>query len=320
MTKPQAAGLGVHIGLAATMAVWALNVSAVKWLTGVLDVTLVASLRMVCASVVLMLLLVLGGRSFPRWRGRTLALACAGALLMVYANQMLFASAMGKTTASNAALILALNPLINGLLEALVYRKRLSVAYVIGALLAVAGVCIVILNRPHANFAGPSMGDLLVFASMFSFAGGVLIVQRLARSSGAQEINVFLYLVGSAALVIHTALTIPSPVAALQALSWREWACLAFSGAVATAMGAIAWTRGVAALGLGRAAVYMSWVPVLGVAFGALLLGEQLTLWHLLGLILVLSGTVLSSQGFRLPAPAPISTVFSNRARKDFHP
>jgi drug/metabolite transporter (DMT)-like permease len=302
------------------MGVWALNVSAVKWLTSVLDVTLVASMRMVCATLVLMLLLVFAGRRFPRWRGRTLALACAGALLMVYANQMLFASAMGKTTASNAALILALNPLINGLLEALVYRKRLTAPYIFGTLLAVAGVCIVILNRPYAAFAGPSVGDLLVLASMCAFAGGVLIVQRLARTSGAQEINVFLYLVGSIALVIHTTLSIPSPAAAMLALGWRAWGCLAFSGAVATALGAIAWTRGVAALGLGRAAVYMSWVPVLGVAFGALLLGEQLTLWHLLGLALVLSGTVLSSQGFRLPAPAPAASVFSNRARKDFHP
>jgi drug/metabolite transporter (DMT)-like permease len=142
---------------------------------------------------------------------------------------------------------------------------------------------------------------------MFSFASGVLIVQRLARSTGAQEINAFLYVVGTLALVIHTLLTVPSPVAAVQALTWREWGCVAFSGTVATAMGAIAWTRGVAVLGLGRAAVYMSWVPVLGVAFGAILLGEQLTLWHLLGLVLVLSGTVLSSQGFRLvrAAPAP---------------
>jgi drug/metabolite transporter (DMT)-like permease len=309
--KPQAVELNVHLGLVATMAVWALNLSAVKWLTGVLDITLVASLRMACAALVLILLLVLNGRRLPRWQGGTLALACIGALLMVYGNQMLFASAMGKTTASNAALILALNPLINGLLEALVYRKRLTAPYLLGTLLAVAGVCVVILNRGHADFAGPSMGDMLVLASMFSFAGGVLIVQRLARSNGAQEINAVLYLVGALALAIHTWVATPSPLDAVMALGWREWGCVAFSGAVATAMGAIAWTRGVALMGLGRAAVYMSWVPVLGVAFGALLLGEQLTLWHLLGLVLVLSGTVLSSQGFRLPAPAP--SRFSQR-------
>ena len=303
--KSHGVGPGVHIGLAATMAVWALNVSVVKWLTGVLDINLVASLRMVCATLVLMLLLILNRRPFPRWRGGTLALGCVGGLLMVYCNQMLFASAMEKTTASNAALILALNPLINGLLEALVFRKRLTAPYLLGTSLAVAGVCVVILNRAHTQLAGPSLGDLLVLASMFSFASGVLIVQRLARSHGAQEINAFLYLAGTLALVIHSGVVVPSPVESIRALTLREWGCVAFSGAVATAMGAIAWTRGVAAMGLARAAVYMSWVPVLGVAFGALLLGEKLTLWHLLGLVLVLSGTVLSSRASRPLSPAP---------------
>ncbi len=301
--KSQPVALGVHLGLMATMLVWALNVTVVKWLTGVMDVMLVASLRMVCASLALLLLLALSRQRLPRWRGRTLLLACASGVMMVYANQLLFSSAMSKTTASNAALILALNPLLNGLLEALVFRKRLTAPYTAGALLAVAGVCIVIMNRPGANFAGPSLGDVLVLGSMFAFACGVLIVQRLSRDNSPQEINAFLYLVGATALLVHAVLTVTSPLAAIQSLTWREWGAVIFSGAIATAAGALSWTRGVAAMGLGRAAVYMSWVPVLGVGFGALLLGEQLTVWHFFGMILVLSGTVLSSQRFQFLTP-----------------
>lgn len=303
--NPQPVALMVHLGLMATMVVWALNVSVVKWLTGVMDVTLVASLRMVFGALVLVLLLLLSRQRFPRWQGATLVLALVSGMLVVYGNQMLFSAAMDNTTASNAALILALNPLLNGVLEALVFRKKLTFPYIIGALLAVSGVCIVIMNRPGANFAGPSLGDLLVLASMFSFATGILIVQRLSRNHSPQEINVFIYVVGTAALVLHTLVTVSSPVAALLSLTWQQWGAVVFSGAVATAMGAIAWTRGVAAMGLGRAAVYMSWVPVLGVAFGALLLGEKLTVWHFFGMILVLSGTVLSSQRFRLLTPLP---------------
>lgn len=302
MSRPTVA-VGVHLGLMATMVVWALNVTIVKWLTGGMDVTLVASLRMVFAFVVLFVFLLASGQRFPRWRGTTLALALLAAMLMVYANQMLFAAAMDRTTASNAALILALNPLLNALLEASVFRKRLTAPFVIGALLAVAGVSMVILNRPGAAFAAPTLGDVLVLASMVAFATGVLIVQRLVRDHSAQEINAFLYLAGTCALVLHTVATVPSPAMAIQSLSLLEWAGVAFSGAVATAMGAIAWTRGVAAMGLGRAAVYMSWVPVLGVAFAALLLGEGLTVWHFFGSVLVLSGTVLSSERFRQLTP-----------------
>ncbi|MES2260281.1 MAG: DMT family transporter [Pseudomonadota bacterium] len=292
------APLGVHLGLMATMAIWALNVSAVKWLTGALDVMLVAALRMACASLVLVLLLCLGRQAFPRWRGRMLAMACACALLMVYANQAIFALAMEKTTATNAALILALNPLLNGALEALFFRKRMPARYWSGGLLAVAGVVMVILNGPAIHLGGPSAGDLLVLASMLSFSLGVLLMQRLSRDNAPLAINVFLYLAGTLALALHAGLLVDAPFGALLRLDWRIWAVVVFSGAIASALGAIAWARGVAALGLGKAAIYMSWVPVLGVGFGALLLGEKLTQWHFFGMILVLAGTVTSSLPF----------------------
>lgn len=285
---------GLHLALMATMVVWALNVTAVKWLAGVMDFTLVASLRMVCAVIALALLLFLGHQRFPRWSGRMLGLACVSALLLVYGNQMLFAKAMETTTATNAALILALNPLINGVLESLVFRKPLSGRYIAGALLAVSGVCLVVLNQANAALAGPSVGDLLVLGSMLSFACGVLALQRLARESNLLAINLFLYAVGALALCAHSLVVTESPLAALKALDWQDWAVVAFSGVGATAFGALAWARGVAAMGAGRAAIYMAWVPVLGVAFGALLLGEPLTVWHLAGMALVLLGTVLS--------------------------
>lgn len=299
------ASLGVHLGLMATMVIWALNVTAVKWLTGTLDVILVATLRMASATLVLVLLLYLARQAFPQWRGRMLAMACACALLMVYANQAIFAAAMEKTTATNAALILALNPLLNGAMEALFFNKRMSVQYWTGGVLAVAGVAMVILNGPATRLGGPSVGDLLVFGSMLSFSLGVLLMQRLSRDNAPLTINVFLYLVGTLALALHTGLTLDTTFGALLKLDWAVWAVVVFSGALASALGAVAWARGVAAMGLGKAAIYMSWVPVLGVGFGALLLGEKLTQWHFFGMILVLTGTVTSSLTFERQVARP---------------
>lgn len=299
------ASLGVHLGLMATMVIWSLNVTAVKWLTGALDVMLVATLRMASAALVLVLLLYVARRAFPRWRGRMLAMACACALLMVYANQAIFAVAMEKTTATNAALILALNPLLNGALEALFFSKRMTTQYWTGGLLAVAGVAMVILNGPAVRLGGPSAGDLLVLGSMLCFSLGVLLMQRLSRDNAPLTINVFLYLVGTLALALHTGLTVDTTFAALLKLEWKVWAVVVFSGAFASALGAVAWARGVAAMGLGKAAIYMSWVPVLGVGFGALLLGEKLTQWHFFGMILVLTGTVTSSLTFERQMAPP---------------
>ena len=43
-----------------------------------------------------------------------------------------------------------------------------------------------------------------------------------------------------------------------------------------------------------QASVY--WVPIFGVSFSTLLLGEPLTVWHLLGLGMVLGGTWLGTR------------------------
>lgn len=299
------ASLGIHLGLMATMVIWALNVTAVKWLTGALDVMLVATLRMASATLVLVLLLYVGRQAFPLWRGRMLAMACACALLMVYANQAIFAVAMEKTTATNAALILALNPLLNGAMEALFFSKRMPPQYWTGGVLAVSGVAMVILNGPAMRLGGPSVGDLLVLGSMVSFSLGVLLMQRLSRDNAPLTINVFLYLVGTLALALHTGLTVNTTFDALLKLDWKVWTVVVFSGAFASAIGAVAWARGVAVMGLGKAAIYMSWVPVLGVGFGALLLGEKLTQWHFFGMILVLTGTVTSSLTFERQVAPP---------------
>lgn len=289
--------LGMHLALMATMVVWALNVTLIKWLVETMDVMLSAAMRMGFATLALVALMYLGGKQLPLFRGRILVLACLAALLMVYGNQVLFVSAMTRTTASNAALILALNPLLNGVMEALFFRKRLRPLYLLGVAITLAGVCLVIFNNPAASWSAPSVGDLLVLASMLSFGLGVVVLQYLSlhndRHPGQLSLNSFIYGVGALALILHVLVFTDNGLAPMLELPGSVWAVLLFSGLVITGLGAVAWGRGVATIGAGRAAIYMSWVPLLGVAFGALVLKEPLTQWHLYAVLAVLTGTAL---------------------------
>lgn len=287
----------MHLALMATMVVWALNVTLIKWLVTVMDPMQSATLRMGFAALALLVLVYASRQRLPLFRGRVLLLACGSALLMVYGNQFLFVSAMTRTTASNAALLLALNPLLNGVMEALFFRRRLGRLYLLGLGITLAGVCLVIFNNPHSSWSAPALGDLLVLGSMLSFALGVVMLQLLSQRNvdhpGQISLNTFIYTVGSLALLLHITLVSDLPLGAIGEQPARVWLVLAFSGAGVTALGAIAWGRGVASIGAGRAAVYMSWVPVLGVAFGALVLKEPLTVWHGVALVAVVLGTAL---------------------------
>jgi drug/metabolite transporter (DMT)-like permease len=291
--NPPHAARAVHIALMATVMVWGLNLTAVKLLTSVLDVQLVALVRMLMAAAFLAVVLSLRGGGFS-WRGRELGLALAAAACMVYAQQLLFAGGLARTSATNAGLLMALGPVVSVLLECAVFRKRLVLRQIAGVTLAGTGVAAVVLARPDARWTSAALGDLLIFVSLLTFACGGLLVQRLARTRSSLSISTFLHLAGAGMLLVHTVAVFQAPMTALAALGLWPWVLIAFSGVVATALGGIAWARGISSIGVGHTATYLAWIPVFGAAFGVLLLDETFTRWHLAGIAAVLVGTTLA--------------------------
>lgn len=151
-----------------------------------------------------------------------------------------------------------------------------------------------ILNRPNAQWTRAGLGDLLILASVFTFASGGLMLQVMVRGRSMLSISAFTHAAGSAMLGVHTGLFVPGAVAAVLALPGWGWGLVVFSGVFATALGAVAWARGIQVLGVGRTASYLAGVPVFGVAFAALFLREPLTLWHWVGGAAVLGGSTLA--------------------------
>ena len=58
-------------------------------------------------------------------------------------------------------------------------------------------------------------------------------------------------------------------------------------------------------IGVARTTVFVYWVPVFGMGFSALLLGEALNAWYGLGLAMVLAGSRLAAGAPRRPVTAP---------------
>lgn len=283
--------------LLGTMAVWGVNVPLVKALTAWFDAPTIAVLRMIVASLTFAgLLLWRHGRlpvlSRRQWAGLMLC-----AFTMVYLNQIAFAAGLVRTPATNAALILATAPMISGLLAALVFGERLRPRQLAGLALGFAGVAVVVLHRAGAQVGGSGWGDLMVIGSVLSFAGGGVLVQRMSRGIDALALSTVIYGAGTGMLLLHAL------VAGEGALSRQPlfpgvwpWLLVLFSGVFATALGNWVWNGAIARIGLARTAVYIYWVPVFGMGFAALLLGEPLNAWYGLGLVLVLGGSRLSAR------------------------
>lgn len=302
--EPRRQTVAVQMTLIGAMAIWGLNVAAVKHLTVSFDTSLLAALRMIVAFLALTGIVLWKRAAFGAltWRQRWL-LCCCG-VLMVYMNQLLFAEGLTRTTATNGALIMALSPLVSALLAAILFRERLTLLRSCGVALGFAGVAAVVLSHPGAGLSRAGLGDLMIVAAIVSFSTGGAVVQRLARCLDPLVISWSIYLVGSSMLLAQAAYGIRDLGIAVLFPGWWQWALILFSGVMATAVTGLLWNRAIATIGVARTAVFLYWVPVFGVLFAALLLGERLTLWHLAGFTAVMAGTYLGTRPQAGPAPA----------------
>lgn len=292
----------VHGWMLLAMVLWGVNVSAVKTLTASFEPLTLAALRMAVACCALSAIVLWRRGGLPMLSARQLAVMAACAFLMVYANQILFAQGLLRSTATNGALIMALSPLVSALMAALVFGERFTARRMLGVALGFAGVAAVVLSHPGAGLSSAGIGDLMLALSVVSFAVGGVGVQRLTRQVDPLSISWFIYIMGTLMLVVHTVSGPSRPgVAQLFPGAW-PWALVLFSGIAATAAGNLIWNRAISVIGVARTAVFLYWVPVFGVLFAALLLGETLTWWHLLGFAAVMSGTWLGTRPVAAPA------------------
>lgn len=278
------------------VAMWGSNVPLMKWLTGSFDPVLLSSLRMVAAASALALFLLRRApvkRLTPAQWGQLLVCGFA----MVYLNQVFFLAGIVRSTATNGTLITATNALFGSLLAWMFLREHLQGRRMLGIAIGMMGVSLVILMRPGADLGRGGVGDLMMVVSVIAFVAGGAVVQGLAAEIDAVTISVGVHVVGALCLLAHlgvqSAWTGQWPQGASS--PW-PWALALLSGAIVSGMGNLMWNRAIGIVGMARASVWTYWMPLFGVGVAVLFLGEPLTLWHVIGFVLVLWGTRLSGR------------------------
>ena len=302
---PSTDRLGLRWLLLGTMALWGLNLPVMKLLLPVFGTLGTPVLRMAAACVLLSLVLGLGlrmgRRGWPRVTLRQWAALVACGTVMIYVNQVLLMAGMQRTSATHAALIMALNPLMASLLAAGLLGVPLTRRRSSGVALGFGGVALVILQRGGAAAAGTLLGDALVIAAILAWVVGGVMVQRLADpargSLDSDTVSWAVNMVGLVLLAMHLVWVGAPLVAVPAAAGWGMVALLLVSAWLSTAVGALVWNRALATLGVAHVSLYVYWVPIFGVAFSVRLLGEPLTPWHVVGLVAVLAGTWLGTRG-----------------------
>ena len=240
---------------------------------------------------------------FCLWRGiRWMADSWKDELLMVglgiSGGSLYFLAengAMNYTTTTNTSLIVCLCPLFASALISLFYKsQRLNRTQILGTLMAAAGVVMVVMNGHFVLHLSPK-GDALAFVACLCWA----VYSLLMIPANARYDTVFItrkvFFYGLLSMIpyfilrpgLNTHLLLGQP-----ALLWN----LLFLGCVASTLCFLAWNWTIKKLGAVVVTNYVYFNPVVTILFAWLLLSESITIYFLLGTLLILVGMYLSDK------------------------
>jgi drug/metabolite transporter (DMT)-like permease len=195
------------------------------------------------------------------------------------------------STATNAALLITVEPVSLILLSPLVLGEHLTRREGVGALLTVVGATVVVLNGiPGASVAiAPHWrGDLLLVLSGLAYAGYSLFGRDVLARHKAVPVTAWSILWG---LVVMVPFTVAEWVAGDRPL-WTGTTILGtlYLGLVITALGYLLWNWGLERVEAPRLAIFVNIQPLAGALLGVVALHEALTAYTVAGGILILAG------------------------------
>lgn len=202
-----------------------------------------------------------------------------------------------STSSSEAGIIQATVPIFTLILATYFLKERTSLIQKLSLMLSVAGVILIFLMKGGNALNATSLGgiSLLVFSAL-SFAGYSVLARPLTKKYAPLEITLFTMGMGFvvfiiASLVRHTAagtlntffqpFTQPTYVIALLYLG-------VLSSVVTTMLSSFALSR----LEASKVSVFSNLSTLISITAGALLLKEHITIYHLIGTVMIVAGVL----------------------------
>ncbi len=208
---------------------------------------------------------------------------------------VLFGLGVRYTSASHAALVLAVTPLFTGLIASAVERQAPSSAWWLGAALAFAGEVALVAFRADLGQSEASLGgDLLVLAACVSASAGYVAGARLATVITTWAATFWGIGLGGAILLPLAAMRLgPRAWGNAGALGWSAIAYLALGSTIA---GYICWYWALQRGGIARIGATQFSQPLIALGFAVAVLHEPLTAPLIVAALLIVAGVALAQR------------------------
>jgi len=276
-----------------TVVVWGLNFVFIKWGVEEVPPLLLTGLRYLCAALPMVFFI-----RRPQVKTRTLVIY--GLAIGFAQFGLLFSAIKLGMPAGLASLIIQIQAFFTIALAMLFLGEKLGRMQALGALVAIAGIGVIATERFEITALIPLL--MVVLAALFWGVANI-------ASKKAGQIDMLSFVVWGSLVPIlplfGLSLLVEGPAAigaALGSISLRTVGVVLFNGYAATILGFGIWSYLLKRYPAGLIAPFSLLVPVAGMGFAYLLVGEIITAVEVLGSVLVFAGLLINVFGPRLLA------------------
>ena len=276
---------------------WAFQFSGAKIATAQLGPITVALLPMAISTVLLAPLLRFGRT--PRRRvpiGRTVREYTILAVCGPIPAQLGLVWGVERSLASNAAVINLTIPVLTAVMAWLLVNERMTRVRWLSFALAIAGVAAVSAGdlRSARLLDGRYIaGNLLILVSCFGSAFNNTYSKKLLREFSPMEVLVYGFIASDILMLPFAAIFEPDSLARMTHLSWPAWGSLAIIALFSLSISMLLFLWVIDKIDVTQASLSIYLLPVFGVMFSAVTLGERLSAPLVAGATLVFASTFL---------------------------
>ena len=271
------------------LVIWGSSFVAIKFAYTTYPPLTLAAVRFVVATLILGALTLLPKNRVKLEKKDILTVAVCGLTgIMLYA--VLQNIAMQWTSASSATLIIASYPIITLLMESLIYKTKLSLMKIVAILIAICGVVILSYVKTESRISGELLGILLLMAAGVFWAVYNFMMKRVVNQYPPITLLFYITLFGTIFLL---------PLSLFERTAWQTPTLLSFSmmlflGVFCSVIAYLLYNRGLKSMAPSTISSMLNLMPIIGVFFSWILLGEQVTLRKIVGGAIVILGVMLS--------------------------
>jgi len=286
--------------LIALAAMWGASYLFMRYAVPSMGPLLLIELRVSIAGAALLAFVVLSGGTVG-WRRHWRAFLFVGAVGLALPF-VLIAEALTVIDASTAAILNALSPLFASIVAAIWIREPLTPAKTTGIAVCLVGTAVLVGWTPVPMSARELFAASLSVIATAIYGYTIVFTKVHLRQASPMGTAAGTLLMAALAMLPFTPVT--RDFAAIPAMAWLAMLGLAL---VSTTVAFIFYYRLIADVGPVKAITVTLLVPIFGVLWGVLLLGEPLTPGRIAGCFIILAGCSLILGLVRLPLRRPAS-------------